>query len=103
MIITQSNTMIPECDYVVMGDKTLVYIHKFAGMKTVTDDEQKETYEVYTFLTNEFSIPTGSISEDEIKSNIDYYLEYNTDSYSISDRISAIEEVLDYILMNEGV
>lgn len=102
MYITQSNTLLSSYDYTITGDTTIIYVRKHTSTETVTDEETGDQYDVYYYEENNFTIPTGEISEQEIANNIDYYLTYATgDEFTIADRITAIEEVLDFILMGE--
>ena len=100
-MITHSNVELPEYEYTNTGILAYVRINTFIKTETIVDDDTKESYKDYIYDTNSFTVNPAEITEDDIKNNISYYKYYENTEYSINDRITAIEEALDYILMGD--
>ena len=94
---TYASNELPAYEYIPIADKVLVRINKFDHMEESTESE--ETYSQYVYLTNEFTINKGEISEEEIAADPLSYLDYNESTYSISERLEAMESAIDFLLM----
>ena len=96
---TQSNTQLPEYEYVPIGEYTLVRINTFLRTETFVDEETKSESIIYVYEVNEIKFKANEITEEMVKNNKDYYRTYTETEFSVEDKISAMEEVLDFLLM----
>jgi hypothetical protein len=96
---TQSNTQLPEYEYVPIGEYTLVRINTFLRTETFVDEETKSESIMYVYEVNEIKFKANEITEEMVKNNIDYYRNYTETEFSVEDKINAMEEVLDFLLM----
>ena len=95
---TYASNELPVYEYIPIADKVLVRINKFDHMEESTG-ESGETYSQYVYLTNEFTINKGEISEEEIAADPLSYLDYNESEYTLSARVEAMESAIDFLLM----
>ena len=95
---TESTNELPAYEYVPIGINVKIRIYKLDRTETVTDEDEN-TYTRYIYKTNEFTVLAGEITEEEIAANPERYLLYTIPEYSTEERISAIEEAIDFILM----
>ena len=96
---TQSNTQLPVYEYVPIGEYTLVRINTFLRTETFVDEETKSESIMYVYEVNEIKFKANEITEEMVKNNIDYYRNYTETEFSVEDKINAMEEVLDFLLM----
>ena len=95
---TESTQELPAYEYVPIGLNVKIRIYHLDHTETVTDEDYN-TYTKYIYQTNEFTVLRGEITEEEIAAHPERYLHYTVPTYSTEERISAMEEAIDFILM----
>ena len=99
MITTYSTHELPVYEYIPISNEVLIRINQFDHEETYTDEGTKEKFTQLVYNTNEFRVPLGEITEEEVAADPMSFLNYSTTEYSLRERIEAIEEAIDYILM----
>lgn len=73
-----------------------VYVYKKISEMKKEDDEK-----VYFYDMNIFKVNSNEVSEDDIKNNIDYWFNYEKIEYTVNERIDAIEDVINSMILGE--
>lgn len=99
MMTTYATSELPPYEYTPIGDEVLIRINQFDHEETIEGDDLQEPYTQLVYNTNEFRVPLGEITEEEIAADPMSFLDYTTTEYTLRERIEAMEEAIDFILM----
>lgn len=99
MFLTYATTELPAYEYTPIADEVLIRIYQFDHEETLTDEFSDTPSIQYVYNTNEFRVHAGEITEEEIAADPLSFLDYTTTEYTLRERIEAMEEAIDFLLM----
>ena len=99
MFLTYATTELPAYEYTPIADEVLIRIYQIDHEETLTDEFSDTPSIQYVYNTNEFKVHAGEITEEEIAANPLSFLDYTTTEYTLRERIEAMEEAIDFLLM----
>lgn len=99
MFLTYATNKLPAYEYTPIADEVLIRIYQFDHEETLTDESSDTSSTQYVYNTNEFRVHAGEITEEEIAADPLSFLDYTTTEYTLKERIEAMEEAIDFLLM----
>lgn len=99
MFLTYATNELPAYEYTPIADEVLIRIYQFDHEETIEGDDNQEPCTQYVYNTNEFKVHAGEITEEEIAADPLSFLDYTTTEYTLKERIEAMEEAIDFLLM----